>query len=100
ELGIRTRIVGVRVDGLDHLHRLDVEHRQVGMAARESMSGLGIDDRAVAAAVEDFAERLERLEIEYRRAARHRLARRSTVRRRYGANRIACDVQATTDGIG
>ena len=99
-LSIRRCIAVVRVDRLDHLHRLGVEHRKVRVAAREAVARFRVHDRAVAAAVEDFAERLEGLEIEDSDAAGRRLRGRRAVRGSDGAHGVARDVEPAVGGVG
>src|SRR5205823_1028002 len=83
----------------DHLHRLDVEHRE-RRAARESVARLGIDDRAVATAVDDLTERGQRLEVKDGDATQYGWSCWRRVRRRDGADRVPRDVEAASDGIG
>ena len=55
-------------DGLDGLERLGVPHDH-RIAADEAVVGFGVDRRAMAAGIGDFAGRFERIEVENRDSA-------------------------------
>src|SRR5690348_9611368 len=95
----RRWVIGVRIDGLDHLHRLRVEHGDVRMTTGEAVRRLRVYDRAVAATVGDFADRRERFEIEHRDSAWNGLSRRSAISGGNGTQRVARDVETAVDRV-